>query len=69
MAKGFETKPGSSSAPHEKQVVVGTGQEDWPALFAATEAAAGKLYYIEDESPTVWEQLPGSLAYLRGLKL
>jgi len=69
MAKGLELPRGSSSAPLEKQVVIGTGQEDWPAVFAAAEAGGGQLYYIEDESPTVWEQLPRSLEYLRKLEL
>jgi len=67
MEKGLKLPRGSSGAPHEKQVVVGTGQESWPAIFEAAEAAGGQLYYIEDESPTVWEQLPKSLEYLRGL--
>lgn len=69
MAKGFSAPRGSSSAPLEKQVVVGTGQEDWKAIFTAAEKGGGQLYYIEDESPTVWEQLPGSLKYLRNLQL
>jgi sugar phosphate isomerase/epimerase len=69
MAKGLKLPRGSSGAPHDLQVTVGTGQEDWPAIFAAAEAAGGQLYYIEDESPNVWEQLPGSLEYLRKLKL
>jgi sugar phosphate isomerase/epimerase len=69
MQKGLELPRGSSGAPHETQVVVGTGQMDWPGILGAAEAGGGKLYYLEDESPSVWEQLPGSLKYLRGLKL
>jgi len=69
MQKGLELPPGSSRAPHETNVVIGTGQIDFPALLRAAEAGGGELYYIEDESPKPWDQLPGSLSYLRGLKL
>jgi len=69
MQKGLELPLGSSSAPHETNVVIGTGQIDFPALLRAAEAGGGELYYIEDESPEPWEQLPGSLSYLRGLEL
>lgn len=69
MEKGLELPPGSSGAPHEKQVPVGTGQMDWPAILRAAEKAGGAMYYLEDESPSVWEQLPKSLDYLRNLTL
>jgi len=68
MAKGLTLPPGSSSADNSSNVVVGTGQIDWPAVFRAAKAAGGEIYYIEDESQAVWEQLPKSLAYLSALK-
>lgn len=69
MAKGLSLPPGSYSSDNETNVVVGTGQIDWPAVFRAAKASGGEIYYIEDESPKVWEQLPKSLAYLSALKL
>jgi sugar phosphate isomerase/epimerase len=69
MAKGLSLPPGSYSSDNKTNVVVGTGQIDWPAVFRAAKASGGEIYYIEDESPSVWEQLPKSLAYLSALKL
>jgi sugar phosphate isomerase/epimerase len=69
MAKGLSLPPGSYDSDNSTNVVVGTGQIDWPAVFRAAKASGGELYYIEDESPKVWEQLPQSLAYLSALKL
>ncbi|HVR34288.1 MAG TPA: sugar phosphate isomerase/epimerase [Methylomirabilota bacterium] len=45
-------------------VSVGTGQMDWPAILKAAQEAGVKWYFIEDESPTVTEQIPRSLKYL-----
>ena len=69
MVKGLTLPPGSYSSENATNVVVGTGQIDWPSVFRAAKAAGGELYYIEDESPSVWEQLPRSLAYLSSLKI
>ena len=69
MAKGLALPPGSYSSDNKTNVVVGMGQIDWPAVFRAAKASGGELYYIEDESPSVWEQLPKTLAYLSALKL
>jgi len=69
MQKGLSLPPGSSGAPHETQVAVGTGQIDWPSVFRASEKGGALLYYIEDESPDPFGQIPRSLEYLAGLKL
>lgn len=45
-------------------VPVGTGQMDWPAILRAAKKAGVKYYFIEDESPTVLDQIPQSLRYL-----
>jgi sugar phosphate isomerase/epimerase len=50
-------------------VAVGTGQLDWPAILKAARKAGVKHYFIEDESPTVEEQIPQSLQYLKTVKL
>jgi sugar phosphate isomerase/epimerase len=49
-------------------VSVGTGQMDWPAILKAAEQAGVKWYFIEDESPTVTEQIPKSLKFLEEVK-
>jgi hypothetical protein len=49
-------------------VVIGTGQTDWASLLRASQKAGVKHYFIEDESPTVLEQIPQSLKYLEQLK-
>lgn len=50
-------------------VVLGTGQADYPAILKACQEIGIKYYFIEDESPTVLEQLPKSLGYLSKIEL
>jgi len=50
-------------------VVLGTGQIDWPPLLLAAKQAGIELYYIEDESPSAATQIPQSIKYLEKLKL
>jgi sugar phosphate isomerase/epimerase len=49
-------------------VAVGTGQMNWPAILKAARKAGVKHYFIEDESPTVEEQIPQSLQYLKTVR-
>ena len=49
-------------------VVLGTGQMDWPAILKAARQAGVKHYFIEDESPIAEEQVPQSLRYLESVK-
>jgi len=49
-------------------VVLGTGQMDWPAILKAAKKAGVKYYFIEDESPTAAEQIPQSLGFLEQVK-
>ena len=48
----------------KNDVALGTGQVDYPAVLKAAQKAGVKWYFIEDESPTVTEQLPVSLRFL-----
>jgi hypothetical protein len=41
---------------------------NWPALFQASQKAGVKYYFIEDESPSVIEQIPHSLRFLESLE-
>jgi sugar phosphate isomerase/epimerase len=68
MKKGTETGLFTGASDVSNDVVVGTGMADWPAIFRAAEKAGMKWYFIEDESPTVVEQIPQSLKYLEQVK-
>jgi sugar phosphate isomerase/epimerase len=48
-------------------VPLGSGQVDWPAFFKASQKIGVKYYIIEDEAPTVVQQIPVSLRYLESL--
>jgi sugar phosphate isomerase/epimerase len=47
---------------------LGTGKIDFPPFFRACEQADVKWHFIEDESPTVLQQIPQSLQYLEQVK-
>jgi sugar phosphate isomerase/epimerase len=49
-------------------VALGTGQMNWPAILKAAQKAGVKYYFIEDESPTVLEQIPQTLRYLEAVR-
>jgi sugar phosphate isomerase/epimerase len=49
-------------------VVLGTGQMNWPAILKAAREVGVKHYFIEDESPTAEQQVPQSLRYLESLR-
>ncbi|NHE59606.1 sugar phosphate isomerase/epimerase family protein [Cyclobacterium plantarum] len=57
----------SGGTPKENDVVLGTGQLDLPAILKAAKAAGIEHYYIEDESPVYYKQVPRSIEYLQGL--
>lgn len=45
-------------------VTLGSGQMDFPAVLEAARKSGVKWYFIEDESPTVEQQVPQSLKFL-----
>jgi sugar phosphate isomerase/epimerase len=59
----------SGQTPIENDVALGTGQLNLPAILKAAQKAGVKHYYIEDESPSISQQVPQSLAYLKNLQL
>ena len=67
LRKGVEGNL-SGGTPVENDVALGTGQLDLPAILKAAKKAGVKHYYIEDESPVYFKQVPQSIAYLRSLK-
>ncbi len=68
LKKGVPTGSLAAGTDGKNGVVIGTGQTDWPALLRASKKAGLKHYFIEDESPTVLEQIPHSLKYLEKVK-
>lgn len=68
LKKGVPTGSLAGGTDTKNDVVVGTGQTDWASLLRASQKAGVKHYFIEDESPTVLEQIPQSLKYLENLK-
>ena len=69
IRKGAPTGFHTGHAPDTDNVTVGTGQIDWKVVIGTAEKIGVKYYFIEDETPTPLECIPGSLAYLRALKL
>ncbi len=68
IRKGARTGVYTGQADKADDVVLGTGQVEWPAVLAAAHKAGVKHYFIEDESPTVESQIPASLKYLETLR-
>ena len=68
LKKGVKTGSLTGHTDVANNVVIGTGQTDWPALLRASKKAGLKYYFIEDESPSVLEQIPPSLKYLEQVK-
>ncbi|MEB2784144.1 sugar phosphate isomerase/epimerase family protein [Algoriphagus persicinus] len=58
----------SGGTPTENDVTLGTGQLNLPAIIKAAKKAGVKHYYLEDESPIYYQQVPQSIAYLHSLK-
>ena len=68
MKKGVKTGILTGKSDVSNDVVLGTGQMDWPAILKAAKRSGVKWYFIEDESPTAVEQIPQSLKYLEIVK-
>lgn len=68
LKKGVETGSLAGKTDVRNNVVLGTGQSDWPAIFKAAKKAGVKYYFVEDESPDSIHQIPASLSYLKSVK-
>jgi len=68
MKKGTKTGDFSGGTDVRNDVAIGTGQMDWPTILKAAQKNGVKYYFIEDEAPTVKEQIPVSLKYLSEVK-
>ncbi len=58
----------SGGTSQENDVALGTGEIDIPAILKEAKKAGIKHYFIEDESNHPTQQVPESIAYLKGLK-
>jgi sugar phosphate isomerase/epimerase len=67
IRKGARTGLYTGQAPLTDDVALGTGSIDWPTVLAEASRVGVQYYFIEDESPTVLQQLPQTLAYLKTL--
>lgn len=65
VARGVQT----GGTDKENNVVLGTGQLDWPAILKAAKQVGVKHYFIEDESSSAPAQIPETVKYLKSLKL
>lgn len=57
----------TGGTPPENDVTLGTGQIDIPAVLKQARKSKVKYFYVEDENPNARQQVPQSLAYLRGI--
>ena len=68
LKKGVATGALTGKTDVSNDVVLGTGQVNWPAVLAAARRHGVKYYFIEDESPTAAEQIPQTLKFLEQVK-
>ena len=64
LKKGVVTGALTGKTDVSNDVVLGSGQMNFPAIFAAAKKAGVKYYFIEDESPNAPAQIPQSLKFL-----
>jgi sugar phosphate isomerase/epimerase len=64
LKKGVPTHVFTGSTDTRNDVVLGTGQVNWPRLIEAIGKTKVEYAFIEDESPTPLQQIPQSLKFL-----
>lgn len=64
LKKGVATGSHSGGTDPNNDVVLGTGQMNWPVILAAAKKSGVRHYFIEDESMDAAEHVPLSLQYL-----
>jgi len=65
LKKGVKTGELTGHTDLTNDVTLGTGQMDYPAILKTAQGLGIKHYFIEDESPSVREQLPHSIEFLK----
>ena len=64
LRKGVATGLDAPKVALTDDVAVGSGQVEWRPLLKAAQKAGVKYYFIEDESPSVVQQVPQTLRFL-----
>ena len=64
LRKGVATGVQTGKGDPNDDVVLGTGQVNWPKVLSAARKYGVKHYFIEDESASVVTQVPQTLKYL-----
>ena len=68
LKKGVARGSLSGGTDPNNDVVLGTGQLDWPAILKAARQTGVKRYFIEDEAAEAPNQIPQSLKYLESVQ-
>ncbi len=68
LKKGVPLGSLSGSTDLTNDVALGSGQVDFPKLLRTAQRIGVQYYFIEDESPTVVEQVPQSLRFLESVE-
>ncbi len=68
LKKGVKTGSHVGGTDPNNDVVLGTGQMNWPKILAAAKKSGVKYYFIEDESADAANQIPQSLKFLEQVK-
>lgn len=66
--RGLPTGIHTGKTDPNNDVVLGTGQLNWPVILAAARRVGIKHYFIEDESADAVNQVPQSLRYLEQVR-
>lgn len=67
LRKGVPTGTQTGKGDPNDDVVLGTGQVNWPNVLSAARKSGVKHYFIEDESASVVSQIPQTLRYLESV--
>ena len=68
LKQGVKTGELTGKTDVSNDVALGTGQMNWPAILKAAQETGVKYYFIEDESPSVIDQVPRTLKFLEQVK-
>ena len=68
LKKGVKTGDHTGGTDPNNDVVLGTGQMNWPNILAAAKKSGVRYYFIEDESADASNQIPQSLKFLEQVK-
>lgn len=68
LKKGVPTGIHTGGTDPNNDVVLGTGQMNWPKILSAAKKSGVKYYFIEDESADAVNQIPQTLKFLEQVR-